>query len=224
MCNTYVAWQGPSRIDGAPIVLLASLDSRNPKTGNCVQTWIVRQDESPPDAKHNGNDHAICGDCPIRSSCYVATHQAPRAVWHAYRQGVPPLNPQDLEGRVLRIGSYGDPAAIPPRIWRKMTEYATAHVGYTHQWRNRIGAQLKGLVMASVETPRQAERAQKRGWKTFRILRHDERRKRHESMCPASQGSTVCLECRRCDGAKRNVAIPVHGGPQREAAFHRTKV
>jgi hypothetical protein len=41
-----IIYKGPSRIDGAPIVVLATYSNRNTKTGAVVQTYILRDDEN----------------------------------------------------------------------------------------------------------------------------------------------------------------------------------
>ena len=64
-----VLWEGPSRLDGAPIVVIATgmrRGSSNEKTGPMVQTWIMRQDEAPHVAQRTGSDASVCGDCPLR--------------------------------------------------------------------------------------------------------------------------------------------------------------
>src|SRR4051812_20933218 len=79
-----VLYAGPSMLDGKPIVAIANRiedDSTNGKTGNMVQTWIMRSDMKPTDAVKSGEDSSVCGDCPHRpandGSCYVLTFQAP---------------------------------------------------------------------------------------------------------------------------------------------------
>jgi hypothetical protein len=39
-----VLYEGPSELDGKPIVVVATFNSVNDKTGNMVQTWIIRSD------------------------------------------------------------------------------------------------------------------------------------------------------------------------------------
>ena len=99
-----VLYEGPSLIDGAPIVVIATgfqRPSANAKTGDMLQTWILRADVNPLQAIHTGRDVSVCGDCPLRGlletrqrrtinrrlACYVAIHQAPLAVHDAYRRG-----------------------------------------------------------------------------------------------------------------------------------------
>jgi hypothetical protein len=64
-----VIWEGPSRLDGAPIVAIATglaRSSSNEKTGPMVQTWILRQDQAPHVAQRTGADESVCGNCPLR--------------------------------------------------------------------------------------------------------------------------------------------------------------
>jgi hypothetical protein len=64
-----VLYRGPSRLDGAPIVCVATgfrSPSDNPKTGPMVQTWIMREDVAPHTAQKTGEDSSVCGDCPLR--------------------------------------------------------------------------------------------------------------------------------------------------------------
>ena len=62
----FVFFDGASLIDGAPIVGIAVLSSVNRKTGNMVQTYILRADQAPLDAIRAGDDESICGDCVHR--------------------------------------------------------------------------------------------------------------------------------------------------------------
>lgn len=136
--NGYTIYRGPSMIDGSPIVAIATgfvNGSNNVKTGDMIQVWILREDVSPTDAIKSGEDKAICGNCPHRGrllddgtmgarSCYVEVGRAPLGVWRSYHgllkgqngTGIYPMA-QDLaalgEGRRIRLGAYGDPAAVP---------------------------------------------------------------------------------------------------------------
>ena len=67
--NGYIFYEGPSAIDGAPIVVIATgfaSATGNRKTGDMVQTYIIRQDVKPTDALRTGQDASICGDCKHR--------------------------------------------------------------------------------------------------------------------------------------------------------------
>ena len=45
-----VIYRGPSLLDGAPIVVIATVTDTNSKTGAMVQTYIIRSDMPPTDA------------------------------------------------------------------------------------------------------------------------------------------------------------------------------
>ena len=80
-------YKGPSQLDGRPIVVIATTGSKNAKTGNMLQTWILRADVPPVQATKTGEDYSICGDCPHRGavtgkrSCYVLPFQAPLKIY-----------------------------------------------------------------------------------------------------------------------------------------------
>lgn len=113
--NGVVFYDGPSRIDGTPIIAVATWGTANPKTGNLVQTWILRKDMDPISAINTGADHGICGDCPLRGlirpaeertkkstrmadtetvnkgrGCYVAVQNAPLAIYRSFHKGLYP--------------------------------------------------------------------------------------------------------------------------------------
>ena len=230
-----VLYDGPSKIDGAPIIAIACRiadASNNSKTGAMVQTFIMCRDIAPNKALKTGDDASVCGDCPLRpinkgaTRCYVIVHQAPLSVWSAYHRGryaVPGIDfdaallPDLFEGLAFRIGSYGDPAAIPSRVWKTATRRVKNRTGYTHQWNKRIGAGLKNLCMASADNESDVATATARGWRTFRVRKHDAPTLENESICPASAegGKRVqCASCGLCKGAgiaARNIVIADHG-------------
>jgi hypothetical protein len=61
-----IIYKGPSLLDGAPIVAIATYSNRNTKTGKVVQTYILRSDINPREASKTGADFSICGNCPMR--------------------------------------------------------------------------------------------------------------------------------------------------------------
>jgi hypothetical protein len=158
-----IIYKGPSRIDGAPIVVLATYSNRNTKTGAVVQTYILCEDVNPLEASKTGADASICGTCPLRGTpttdpqrkqaagrrCYVNLGQGVLTTWRAYHRGVYP-DAQSAEarasigrGRVVRVGTYGDPAAVPDHVWTELLAEATTWTAYTHQkpWRPDIAMQ-----------------------------------------------------------------------------------
>ena len=229
-----ILYEGPSLLDGAPIVAIANrIDtaSNNDKTGAMVQTFIMRQDIDPHLATKSGDDSSVCGNCPLRPAtaamgprCYVKTFQAPKSTWKAYhrnryaRPGVDfdvELLPEIFAGKTVRIGSYGDPAAVPVAVWRKFTAHAAAWTGYTHQW--RANADLRGIVMASADSAQDAIDASAAGWRSFRVRGPADELKNNEIVCPASKEAgqrTQCASCKLCQGASiaaKSIAIIDHG-------------
>jgi hypothetical protein len=77
--NGVILYRGPSLLDGKRIVVVATglaRRSKNPKTGNLVQTYILAdQGEDPIRAWLNGGDESICGTCPPRRAGLVG-HQS----------------------------------------------------------------------------------------------------------------------------------------------------
>jgi hypothetical protein len=240
--NGVILYEGPSLLDGAPIVVIATgiaSGSTNRKTGAMVQTYILRSNVEPTAAVASGGDKSICGDCRHRGTrgkqrtCYVNVGQGPLGVYRAYRRGRYPVaghyanllwlperkNGDSCIGKdvIVRLGTYGDPAAVPVRIWESLTRHCKGHTGYTHQW--RTAHSLKGLCMASVDTPEEALLAQWLGWRTFRVAMPTDLAKLPiESRCPASAEmgkKLVCSTCLACDGAtgkRGSIVIQAHGG------------
>lgn len=233
----FVMYEGPSMIDGSPIVALLSLRSTNSKTGDMAQLWILRADMSPSQAAVEGADFAVCGDCPHRhhsgGACYVIPSKAPRAVWQAWKAGryVVPAGREvraALAGRMVRLGSYGDPAALPAAALQACVAGARGWTGSTHQWRLVTGAQgaaLRRLCMASCDSAEEAKEAAVRGWRVFRVRRESEPLLPGitEIACPASPEGGLrrnCVICGACNGSRSvgstldfraNIVIIVHG-------------
>ena len=55
-----VLYEGISSIDQKPIVAIATLKTSNTKTGNLIQTWIMRQDINPMQAIKSNEDYSVC--------------------------------------------------------------------------------------------------------------------------------------------------------------------
>jgi hypothetical protein len=235
--NSVILYRGPSELDGAPIVVVVSgltKTSTNGKTGDLLQTWILRDDINPIAAVETGADASVCGDCPHRgAACYVNLGQAPLNVWRTTHRGRY-ATAADLDairaigaGRMVRLGAYGDPAAVPVAIWEALTERAAGWTGYTHQWRK--APQLKRFCMASADTPAEGFAARAQGWRTFRIRLADEPvAARLEFVCPASEeagAKTDCASCKACMGssakAKASPVIAAHGAKKRRFALYR---
>ena len=233
--NGYILYKGPSKLDGAPIVVIATgfaKQSDNTKTGDMIQTWILRDDIKPHVAQKTGEDASVCGQCPMRplilarakkngerlndKPCYVKTFQAPRSVQDAYQRGVYSklVDYSVFDGRVLRVGSYGDPAAVPSKVWARALKNSKSNTGYTHQW-ERFNA-ARSFVMASVESPELRDKAKAKGFRTFRTKHESDPLLPGEIAGPASKEAgqkTQCAACRLCGGASvkgKDIAINIH--------------
>lgn len=225
MTKGWEVWRGMSQLDlTTPIVVIATRGSSNAKTGDMIQTWILRQDAVPSShASHGAGDQPICGNCPLRGSeasprrCYVNTAFAPNGVWKAWQRGAYGVEmPSDARGQALRLGAYGDPAAVPLAIWLQlMLKVAPKKwTGYTHQWRE-CDPLFASLCMASVETEGEMIQARSRGYRTFRT--GHQVIKGVEILCPASKEGgfkTTCEKCGLCSGAglgSKSIMIHPHG-------------
>ena len=224
-----IIYRGPSEIDGEEIIAIATYSNSNSKTGQVVQTYIIREDIDPREASKTGQDYSICGDCPMRGNvttdparkiaknrkCYVNLGQGVLIVYNAYKRGVY----QDARNciselgkdRFVRIGTYGDPAAVPGIVWTQLLEDATTWTAYTHQkpWRPDI-------AMQSADTHIEAKQHWAESRRTFRVIQNvDDLDKRNEILCPASKeaGRRVqCAACKLCKGSlkAKSIAIVLH--------------
>jgi hypothetical protein len=225
-------------LDGAPIVAIATMNSRNAKTGNMVQVWILRKDMKPTDAVHSGADASICGECPhrgeivngrnVRRSCYVRVFHGPSSVYRAFQRGrYEPLELSKVSrvfrSRFVRLGAYGDPAALPAEVIDAILRKATGWTGYTHSWAKR--PDLAQWCMASCDTATDERNAMALGFRTFRVTAEPMPKlsKRH-FVCPASEEAgkkLQCFECGACNGngdnRRSNVQIAVHGTTRKHA-------
>jgi hypothetical protein len=235
-----IYFEAKSEIDGAPLFVIirgrrdclrAAHGKANSKTGAMVQSYIVRRDISPGDAARSGADESVCGNCVHRpilaresgaARCYVNLAHGPRVCWEAVHRGayrrVNLLGAAAyVRGLKLRIGSYGDPGAVPAVVWQVLSAAAADRTGYTHRWQD-TGADLRGIVMASVDSVAERDAALALGWATFRVaMTADEARARikGEAQCPASAEAgkrVVCADCPlKCDGATGGRVIIDHG-------------
>ncbi len=237
----YCIYRGPSLLDGAPIMVIATTKSSNAKTANMVQTWIIREDIDPLAASRTGADFAICGTCPHRGtphngdkgqakgrSCYVALMHAPLNVFKTFHRGRYPdafghAAIADIgRGRMVRIGSYGDGAAVPQYVWDSLISEATGHTAYSHQAETPGAAFEPQMYMRSADTLAMAQNAWDKGQRTFRVIGDvDEVSLGNEILCPASEEAgrrTTCDTCGLCAGAgkaAKSIAIVAHGAGAR---------
>jgi len=228
--NHFILYEGPSMLDGAPIVVIVTgvVDGgRNSATGPMAQVYILRSDINPLQAVQTGDDVSICGSCRHRGhiktdletgvrknverSCYVVLFQGPRVVYNAYKKGVYTPIPIEFARKVLRkkrvrVGAYGDPAAVPQWVW-DIALCQTAEVNsYTHQWRQFPS--LASFCMASCDTEEERQEAKARGFRVYRVRNENDPILEGEGRCPKSAevsgGSVQCFSCMLCGGNRLN--------------------
>lgn len=235
--NGVTTYRGPSDIDGRPIMAIltgTNKPSQNRKTADMLQLWIMPTDSKPSDAVKNGDDVSVCGTCPRRPSlakatgakeCYVNVGQAPNGI---YNTSYPTADNLDgVRQAPVRLGAWGEPAAIPYEVnarligYRSKHFYNRRHTGYTHRWRE-ADPRYKQLLMASVDSPQEQAEASAKGFRTFRV-RKDATVPvlPGEIICPASEEQesilgkrrTTCDKCLLCAGTSRqakNIVIIEH--------------
>jgi hypothetical protein len=236
-----IIYEGPSLIDGNPIVaIITGLDtkSNNSKTGEMPQVWILRSDIHPTEALRTGQDVSICGNCPHRPTqlgdnalkktsrtCYVNT-MGPNAIYKAYKAGKYSVANLDklanqLEGTHVRLGAYGDPAAVPIEVWDTILKNCKS-TGYTHQWRT-CDTRYSEYCMASCDTLVDVIEAGHAGYRTFFVQKTEYPQALRQvnstklAFCPASKEmgkSTTCSKCMACSGTRSklhsNITICMH--------------
>ena len=244
--NGIVFYRGASLLNGESIFgVMTGLRKRsdNTKTGDALQTWIMREDINPVVARKLGANYCVCGNCPWCQACYVNWGQGPLAVWrcyqrakytlktgqtrtgHGYADYDPSIHDRYIRGRYVRIGSAGDPVAIPADVWRPFVDMAKGNSGYTHQYEQPWAHDYRGFLMASADSVFQAQRAAEMGWRFFLAnqtgLTKTELRRIIGCPvigCPAAKenGARVkCCDCGLCCGTRKarkpSVQIDPHG-------------
>lgn len=219
-----IIYNGPSLLDGKPIVVIATYSNRNKKTGHVVQTYILRSDINPLEASKTGADFSICGSCPMRGEpttdpkrkiakkrkCYVNLGQGVLIVYKAFLRGVyQEGDPRTMgRGRFVRVGTYGDPGAVPSEVWDDLLSECETWTAYSHQsgWRPDI-------AMQSADDYAQALAHWKQGHRTFRVIADlSEIDKANEALCPASKEAgrrAQCTACKLCRGSSKAKSIAI---------------
>jgi hypothetical protein len=231
MARSLVIYRGPSRYNSQPVRAVLVLKSKNSKTGDMAQLFVVPDNVAPHAAQATGDDASVCGECPLRPTlgggCYVTTCQGPLSTWKATRYQ-PTAGAAEvagaLAGRSLRLGAYGDVAALPAWIAEWLYRAAGGRVtGYTHGHRvlGLAGVEhLRNKCMLSVESAEAAEAAHDQGWRTFRARPSGAPLSGSEIECPSDSRGTKCEDCLLCRGTTvraRSIAIQVHGTAARRA-------
>jgi hypothetical protein len=119
--NTLCVFDGPSLLDGVRTVVLVSgydTPSINTKTGDMLQSYILRADMAPSEAAAIGADETICGQCAMRPlivkaarlrggtniPCYVDKVRGPDGVWKSWAAGnVEYVTPSEAAARYAKL-------------------------------------------------------------------------------------------------------------------------
>lgn len=230
----FVLYQGRSLVGDGEIVCIATLESSNEKTGNMVQVWILPRNLDPLEAVQAGRNSGVCGTCPLQGEwnseeskmenrvCYVNLGQAPKQVWRSYQAGRYPsfLRTRDevlLKNREIRLGAYGDPAALPTELVRYLATVGSGWTGYSHQlfWIDQRRARaLARYLMVSCHTPAQHAEARRRGWRSFVAIHPKQERPEGAIECPNYTHGVKCSDCQLCQGTSKNardIFVVAHG-------------
>ena len=188
--------------------------SNNVKTGPMTQTFIHKKRGKIT----NKTKGAGCKGCPVFEACYVRWEQAPLSVHKSYkgkRYRKMEWGWEDLaqvSRFPLRIGSAGDPTAVPASTWEKLLPYAKTWTGYTHRWSLPENISFRGFCMASVHSVDEMKEANSLGFRTYRVgggpITKD------EVLCPHYTKNVQCSTCGLCKGSAikaKNIYAPAHG-------------
>ena len=202
-------------------VQIITFSSLNKKTGDMAQIWILNKDIDPVKALKDGQSKEICFSCPhlINKTCYVNTGQAPLAVYRAYKAGkYEPLNLDLLKTllrwKAVRFGAYGEPVLIPFDLVKFIAKNSRGFTGYTHQWQSSKYLKYRKFFMASTDSAKQTKKANKNGWRAFRVKGKNEPNLKNEIDCPNTLTGIQCRDCQLCDGNNKqakNISIEAHG-------------
>lgn len=230
--NTVLVWSGASLHpdgNGESVGLFATglrTPSGNLKTGPMIQTYILALDADPILTVRGGDDSSVCGACPQSPTrgggCYVNIGHAPLGIWRAWERGsVPAILPGQwgalgdlIRGRMVRMGAYGDPAAVPVGVWERILRGAAGWTGYTHAWRSLAPRHpLSRLCMASCDNPGDIRPAQAKGWRAF-AMASDPSSVAGAIPCPHYTHALTCADCGLCAGSSigaKHITVRPHG-------------
>ena len=217
--NGVELYRGPSVLDGSPIVVILTFKSSNPKTGDMMQLYIMRADMGPLEASKRKLDAAVCGNCSLRHSlggaCYVVLIHGPSVVYKTWLGGKYPVYSPEHDKRIasrkVRLGAYGDPAAVPYSVLKNLTDAALGFTGYTHQLQHKnFDPRVLEFCQVSTDTAKQTKQAHAAGNGSFRIVTDKAHALPFERECLADSHGLECRDCMKCNGTS-NIFILVHG-------------
>jgi len=163
-------------VTGARLVVVSR--SRNPKTGDVPTVWVGRS---------LSESRETCEGCLLLASgdCYAQYGAAAFAInsirraaaraksWRKYTIQRA-LRDRAPSARFVRFSALGDIArASPSQVLEALNatrQAGLAVVGYTHFWREKTAAYLRGSLMASVSGENAARRANAAGWRAAIFL------------------------------------------------------
>ena len=230
-----IIWRGGSLIDGGNVAAIISgmfTPSANDKTGAMAQLTIIKTDEDPIAAMHSGGDFSICGNCKFRKNpttgarrCYVNLGQSILKQYQTLSNAkYPTISPHDASlicranRKNIRLGAYGDMAAIPQHVIRELLAAAgTRSTAYSHQWReDYFDPSVLNVAMASVDSIDEVLELRRR----FPNARHYRTAENYNDLmpdeipCPSKNRTTgervlQCDDCLLCDGSlkAKNIVI-----------------
>ena len=173
--------------------------------------------------------------------CYVQIGQAPASVYRTYKAGKYPkaiiygglFFPPNVaskggacigNGLMVRLGAYGDPAAVPRIVWDRLTKFAKGWTGYSHQSQAPSAEFTPDLCMVSADNEAQALDSWNKGYRTFRIVADIQKViKSKEVICPATNeggNKATCATCGLCTGTSKkakSVVVVAHGAGRKHA-------
>ena len=229
--NGYVMFQGASALNGQDIVSIATLRSANDKTGDMIQVWILPADKSPLTALKTNSNAGACGSCKLQGwfdgkkmqnrVCYVNVGQAPEGVYKAWKRGKypvydPKMHAKRLRNRTIRLGAYGDPAALPVDLLEYLVGLSNGHTGYSHQLFDiartnvSLADRLSQLLMVSCDDNAQHDIATARGWRTFTVKTPDGDIPKDSIQCPFYTHNVQCENCLLCSGSAKSRAKSIY--------------
>ena len=103
----------------------------------------------------------------------------------------------------VRLGTYGDPSAVPSYVWDSLLSKSKNNTGYTHQSNNPNADVRTDQCMISADS--YATTTKDFGTHTSTFTYTDEELdKQNEVLCPASKEAgrrTTCNDCLLCSGS-----------------------
>jgi len=208
--------------------------SLNSKTGDMVGLYVMPIDMSPTDSIKFKQNSLQCGDCPLKSQCYVNPVSV-NSPWKSKVNTAVSWFKGDFR-KPIRLGVYGDPGLVPLPILQRLVRKAPKHTGYSHQW-HKIKKEYSEVLMASIDnlfadklgkTPIELKRmANKKGYRTFRVVNEGQEIDHDEILCLNSSHGITCADCGLCSGNSKgnakNIYILIHG-PQNKVKSYQKAV